>query len=52
VLSIEKARRELRWTPEMTLETGLRATYDWLLRQRGWQGPGDPSPRVAAKQTA
>lgn len=52
VLSIEKARRELRWTPEMTLETGLRATYDWLLRQRGWQGPGDFTHNVAARQTA
>ncbi len=41
VLNIEKARRELRWVPEMTLENGLRATHDWLLRQRGWQGPGN-----------
>lgn len=40
VLSIEKARRELRWVPEMTLEDGLRATHEWLLRERGWQGPG------------
>jgi UDP-glucose 4-epimerase len=40
VLNIEKGRRELRWVPEVTLENGLRATYEWLLRQRGWQGPG------------
>jgi UDP-glucose 4-epimerase len=40
VLNIEKGRRELRWVPEMTLENGLRATHDWLLRERGWQGPG------------
>jgi UDP-glucose 4-epimerase len=39
VLNIEKARRELRWTPDKTLSSGLRATYDWLLRQHGWRGP-------------
>jgi UDP-glucose 4-epimerase len=39
VLSIEKARRELRWSPEVTLESGLRATHEWLLREQGWQGP-------------
>ena len=33
VLNIEKARTELRWVPEMTLERGLRATYQWLLGQ-------------------
>ena len=31
VLNIEKSRRELRWVPEVTLENGLRATYQWLL---------------------
>jgi UDP-glucose 4-epimerase len=35
VLNVEKARGELRWTPDMTLENGLRATHDWLLRSRG-----------------
>ena len=45
VLSIEKARRELRWTPEVTLENGLRATHDWLLRSRGWQGPPERANR-------
>lgn len=35
VLSIEKARTELRWAPEMTLERGLRATHEWLRRQGG-----------------
>ncbi len=34
VLSIEKSRRELRWEPKMTLENGLRATYEWLIRQQ------------------
>jgi UDP-glucose 4-epimerase len=43
VLNVEKARGELRWTPEMTLENGLRATYDWILRSRGWRGPQTPS---------
>jgi len=41
VLNIEKARRELRWVPEVTLNGGLRATHEWLLRQRGWRGPDD-----------
>ena len=50
VLNIEKARRELRWIPETTLNHGLRATHEWLLRQRGWQGPsepGGPAPLVS-----
>jgi UDP-glucose 4-epimerase len=41
VLNIEKSRRELRWTPEITLENGLRATHDWLLRKGGWRGLTD-----------
>ena len=32
VLNIEKIRRELRWVPAMTLENGLRRTYEWLAR--------------------
>lgn len=51
VLNVEKARGELRWTPETTLETGLRATHDWLLRQQGWQGPGPTSPSSATGVT-
>jgi UDP-glucose 4-epimerase len=31
VLNIEKIRRELRWVPSMTLEQGLRRTYQWLI---------------------
>jgi UDP-glucose 4-epimerase len=30
VVSIEKARRMLRWTPQITLEEGLRITATWL----------------------
>ena len=48
VLNIEKARRELRWVPETTLDAGLRATHDWLLRQGGYIGidgkPAKPRP--------
>jgi UDP-glucose 4-epimerase len=34
VVNIEKIRRELRWSPAVTVEEGLRKTYEWL------QGPG------------
>jgi UDP-glucose 4-epimerase len=30
VLNIEKIRRELRWIPTVTVEEGLRRTYQWL----------------------
>ena len=30
VLNIEKIRRELRWTPSVTVDVGLLATYEWL----------------------
>ncbi|HEV8150546.1 MAG TPA: NAD-dependent epimerase/dehydratase family protein [Gemmatimonadales bacterium] len=50
VLNMEKARRELRFTPEITLEAGLRATYDWLLRQQGWHGPAQVLSHDASKQ--
>ena len=32
VLNIEKARKILRWVPAVTLQEGLRKTYEWLLR--------------------
>lgn len=32
VVNIDKARRMLRWTPQVTLETGLRQTAEWFLR--------------------
>jgi nucleoside-diphosphate-sugar epimerase len=31
VLNIEKIRRELRWVPSVTIEQGLRRTYQWLI---------------------
>jgi UDP-glucose 4-epimerase len=30
VVNIEKIRRELRWSPSVTIEKGLRHTYQWL----------------------
>ncbi|MFL6277242.1 MAG: NAD-dependent epimerase/dehydratase family protein [Blastocatellia bacterium] len=30
VVNIEKIRRELRWVPSVTIEEGLRRTYQWL----------------------
>jgi UDP-glucose 4-epimerase len=33
VVNIEKARRMLRWTPQVTLEEGLRQTAAWLERE-------------------
>ncbi|HEU4386895.1 MAG TPA: NAD-dependent epimerase/dehydratase family protein [Blastocatellia bacterium] len=32
VVNIEKIRRELRWVPSVTIEHGLRLTYEWLSR--------------------
>src|SRR5262252_883760 len=31
VVNIEKIRRELRWSPSVTIEQGLRRTHEWLL---------------------
>jgi UDP-glucose 4-epimerase len=31
VVNIEKIRRELRWAPSVTIEQGLRRTYEWLM---------------------
>jgi UDP-glucose 4-epimerase len=33
VVNIEKIRRELRWTPAVTVEQGLRETYAWLVER-------------------
>jgi UDP-glucose 4-epimerase len=34
VVNIEKARRMLRWTPQVTLENGLKETADWFVKSR------------------
>jgi dTDP-D-glucose 4,6-dehydratase len=34
VLNVERIRRELRWTPSVTLERGLASTYRWLLEEK------------------
>lgn len=38
VLNIEKIRRELRWLPSITIERGLRLTYEWLIERQGGKG--------------
>jgi UDP-glucose 4-epimerase len=43
VVNIEKARRALRWTPEVTLEEGLRRTVEWQ-RRRMFASGGAKSP--------
>lgn len=40
VVNIEKIRRELRWVPSVTIETGLSRTLQWL-------NQGSDSPRPA-----
>jgi UDP-glucose 4-epimerase len=43
VVNIEKARRALRWIPEVTLDEGLRRTVEWqrarMLRRGDSQTP-------------
>jgi UDP-glucose 4-epimerase len=34
VVNIEKARRMLRWTPQITLENGLRRTAEWFVSSK------------------
>lgn len=48
VLNIEKIRRMLRWSPQVTLTKGLEKTYDWLLSQN----PKKSHYRKVAKVTA
>jgi UDP-glucose 4-epimerase len=33
VVNIEKMRRMLRWSPQVTLEKGLRATAEWFVKE-------------------
>ena len=34
VLSVERIRGDLRWSPSVTLEAGLRKTHEWLMQGR------------------
>ena len=38
-MDASKIRRELRWTPRETFETGLRKTVAWYLDNRWWWEP-------------
>jgi UDP-glucose 4-epimerase len=40
VVNIEKIRRELRWVPSVTIEHGLRRTYQWLVENGVRTGQG------------
>ena len=44
VVSIERIRRELRWVPSVTLETGLERTYAWLVEERRLHAPASGGP--------
>lgn len=44
VLNIEKIRRELRWTPSVTIEDGLRRTHSWLLGGKPTEAAHTASP--------
>ena len=34
--SIDKARRELGWSPEVDIASGVAKTVDWYVAQRDW----------------
>jgi UDP-glucose 4-epimerase len=40
VVNIEKIRRELRWSPSVTIEEGLRRTYRWMLESKNQAAVG------------
>jgi UDP-glucose 4-epimerase len=44
VVNIEKARRMLRWTPQVTLETGLSRTAEWFVRSGMTEAADRPAP--------
>lgn len=44
VVNIEKARRMLRWTPQVTLETGLSRTAEWFVRSGITEAADMPAP--------
>ena len=48
VVNIEKARRMLRWAPQITLSTGLERTADWM-RSSSFEMPElSPTPADAS----
>lgn len=49
VVNIEKARRMLRWTPQTTLEQGMRATAQWF-REAGFEGQEAARRTLAAAE--
>ena len=49
VVSIEKIRRELRWSPSVTIEEGLRRTHQWLSND-GVNLSGNDSQPVRLRQ--
>ncbi len=48
VLNIEKIRRELRWTPSVTIEEGLKQTYSWLVEGGQHAGPAEAAAQDAS----
>jgi UDP-glucose 4-epimerase len=42
VVNIEKIRRMLRWSPQVTLQRGLADTAEWLAREGERAGLGTP----------
>lgn len=47
-LNIEKARRELRWVPATTLESGLELTHQWLIAEYEGKTTGDQPTTAGA----
>jgi UDP-glucose 4-epimerase len=50
VVNIEKARRMLRWSPQVTMENGLRRTAEWFVAA-GFADGVAPDPMVAERGT-
>ena len=47
VLNIERIRRSLRWSPNVTLSKGLEKTYDWLCMQKRKDKPRSKPKRIS-----